>query len=380
MGEALSKALDVRSRAAKWLATEQFPDWDFFFAVAGELHSGIEGLWHGVDAGHPLNTHPSAGASAAALLDIHRGLDRMVGELVRAAGDAAVVAFNMGGMGPNHCDIQSMVLLPELLFRHAFGHPLLQISPSWTASPGSLPGLDGHDSWEMATESWVAEPALDSELARAGGLRAIARRLPTPIKSLLKGARLAAADWGLANAPPARQELHYMPAYRYRHYWPRMPAFAFPSFFDGRIRINLRGRERNGIVELSQYEETCRTIENLLGECHDPRTGRPIVAKIERASTRNPMALPNSESDLLVVWRDVAAALEHPRLGLIGPVPLRRTGGHTRQGVAYLAARGIEPGERGVHSSFDVVPTIVQLLGVEVTTCVAGKSLLRAPV
>ena len=36
MGEALSGALDVRSRAARWLATERLPDWDLFIAVAGE--------------------------------------------------------------------------------------------------------------------------------------------------------------------------------------------------------------------------------------------------------------------------------------------------------------------------------------------------------
>jgi hypothetical protein len=41
MGEALSQALDVRSRAAHWLATERFPEWDFFFAVPTELHSGV---------------------------------------------------------------------------------------------------------------------------------------------------------------------------------------------------------------------------------------------------------------------------------------------------------------------------------------------------
>lgn len=99
MGEGLSHALDVRSRAAQWLATERFPDWEFFFAVAGELHSGMEGLWHGVDASHPLNTHPSAAPAAAALFDIHRALDRMVGLLVKAAGDAVVIAFNMEGRG-----------------------------------------------------------------------------------------------------------------------------------------------------------------------------------------------------------------------------------------------------------------------------------------
>ena len=130
--------------------------------------------------------------------------------------------------------------------------------------------------------------------------------------------------------------------------------------------------------ELSQYEETCRAIETLLRECRDPRTGAPAVEAIERSSTADPMKLANSDSDLLVVWRDVSAALEHPRLGLIGPAPIRRTGGHTPHGIAYLAAPTLEPGERGVHPSCDVVPTIVQLLGIEPTTRLAGKSLLSA--
>jgi predicted AlkP superfamily phosphohydrolase/phosphomutase len=378
MGEALSQALNVRSRAAQWLASERFPEWDFFFAVAGELHGGMEGLWHGVDAGHPLNTHPSAGAAAAALLEIHRALDRMVGQLVNVAGDAAIIAFNMGGMGPNRCDVQSMVLLPELLYRHAFGQPLLTIPPAWAATPNGLPVLDEHENWDSLKASWVPEPRHEPEAA-ASVLRAMAGRLPKPARDLLKGARSAAAEWRLRRAP-VRQDLNYMPGYHYRHHWRRMPAFALPSFLDGRIRINLCGRERDGIVELSRYEETCRALETLLGECRDPRTGKRAVATIERASTGNPLALGSSESDLLIVWCDVATAMEHPRLGLIGPVPLRRTGGHTRHGIAYVAAPGLEFGERSVRSSFDVVPTIVQLLGAEPTARLAGKSLLSASV
>jgi len=155
-----------------------------------------------------------------------------------------------------------------------------------------------------------------------------------------------------------------------------MSAFALPSFLDGRIRINLRGRERDGIVELSQYEEICRSLETLLVECRDPRTGEAAVAEIVRPWTANPLTLPGSESDLLVVWRDVAAAIEHPRLGLIGPVPIRRTGGHTRHGIAYLAASDLEPGDRGVRASCDVAPTIAQLLGIEPANRLTGKSLL----
>jgi predicted AlkP superfamily phosphohydrolase/phosphomutase len=380
MGETLCQALDVRSRATQWLALERFPEWDFFFAVPSELHSGAEGLWHGVDTSHPLNSHPSAGASAAALLEIHRALDRMIGQLVNAAGDAAIVAFNMGGMGPNKSDIQSMVLLHELLYRHAFGHPLLTVPSAWTATPNRVPILDEHDSWDTARASWFPELApREPEAGASRAVRAIARRLPKSVKGVLKGARSAAAGWHSRPAP-VRYDLDWQPGLHYRHYWPRMPAFALPAYSDGRVRINLRGRERHGIVELSQYEETCRTLENLLRECRNPRTGEPAVVRIDRASSTNPLALTSSESDLYVVWSDVTGALEHPRLGLIGPVPLRRTGGHTGHGVAYLAVPGLEPGERGVRSSFDVVPTIVQLLGAEPVTRPTGRSLLSVPV
>jgi predicted AlkP superfamily phosphohydrolase/phosphomutase len=156
-----------------------------------------------------------------------------------------------------------------------------------------------------------------------------------------------------------------------------MPAFALPSFYDGRIRINLRGRERDGIIEPSRYEQTCRGIETLLRECHDPRTGEPVVKSIERAWTRDPLALTGSEADLLIVWRGVIAALEHPRLGLIGPLPLRRTGGHTgANGMAYVVAQGVEPGDRGVRSAFDVAPSLVRLLGDQPPAHLSGKSLV----
>jgi predicted AlkP superfamily phosphohydrolase/phosphomutase len=158
-----------------------------------------------------------------------------------------------------------------------------------------------------------------------------------------------------------------------------MPAFALPSFYDGRIRINLQGRERHGTVAPSRYEETCRELEALLHECRNPLSGEPAVESIERASTQDPLRLGRSESDLLVVWRGVATALQHPRLGLIGPVALRRTGGHTgRHGMAYVAAPGLAAGDHGVRSAFDVVPTIIELLGGQPDPGVSGTSLLGA--
>ena len=377
MGESLSRALDVRSAAAQWLAAERLPDWELFLAVAGEAHGAIEGLWHGVDDGHPLHAHSSAAAAREALLVIHRALDRMVGELIARADGAAIVAFAMGGMGPNYSDVPSMVLLPELLYRHAFGEPLLRIPAEWSSAPAGLPMLDGEERWSRASRAWVPEPDAEPGSAVSERLRSIARGLPEPVKapvrSFLKGFRsgLSAGAHGVPRTQPGQ------PAVRYRRHWPRMRAFALPSFYDGRIRINLEGRERHGLVHPSRYDETCREIEELLRECRNPRTGEPMVEFIERASTRDPLKLSGSEADLIVVWRGVAAALEHPRLGLIGPVPLRRTGGHTGpHGVAYLAATGLEAGDYGVRSSFDVAPTIATLLGLEPRSRMSGTSLL----
>jgi len=377
MGEALSHALETRTRAARWLAGERLPDWDLFIAVAGELHGAIEGLWHGVDSEHPLYKHPSAPEAAGALLNIHRALDRMVGELVASAGDAAFIAFTMGGMGPNASDVQSMVLLPELLYRHAFGRSLLSVPQSWTQCPGQIPLLDEHESWGTASDSWVPY-GTPRRHALHDAARAFVRRRPV-VSATLNGIRAAAREWRAQGARTPVRQVHWQPASRYAPYWAAMRFFALPSFYDGRIRMNLKGRERHGRVELADYEDTCREIETVLRECRNPLTGEPAVESIERAWTRDPRALASSESDLVVVWRGIAAALEHPRLGIVGPVPLRRTGGHTgRHGMAYIAAPDIVAGDRGIRSSFDVAPTLVELLGCAPVAGMDGSSLLRA--
>src|SRR5438034_1020513 len=71
--------------------------------------------------------------------------------------------------------------------------------------------------------------------------------------------------------------LDWMPAYRYRPYWHQMRMFALPSFFDGCIRINLKGRERRGTVPLDGYHVACDEAETLLRECIDPETGQTVV-------------------------------------------------------------------------------------------------------
>ena len=157
-----------------------------------------------------------------------------------------------------------------------------------------------------------------------------------------------------------------------------MRAFALPSFYDGRIRVNLRGREAHGIVDVAGYEGVCDELERLVRECTDPRTGEPVAKNVERVGAdRDPLALDSAAPDLVVVWRASTAAFEHPEYGLIGPVPFRRTGGHTgRYGFASVSAPGVVPGDHGVASSYDVAPTVVDLLGAQPVDGISGASLL----
>jgi hypothetical protein len=302
---------------------------------------------------------------------VYHATDRLVGELADAFDDATTVVFSMGGMGPNRSDAASMFLLPELLYRHAFGRPLMQQPPAWSAAPGGIPLLGAEGSWSGHVNSLIPQP--EPGPSRGALRRAVSRVTPESLKRIARRAM---------RGPEQRHRLTvgWMPAMRYRAHWSAMRAFALPSFYDGRVRVNLAGREGQGRVAVSEYLETCDEIEALVRACRDPLTGESVVDYVERpANGRDPRSLGVTESDLVIVWRG-SLAFDHPSLGCIGPVPFRRTGGHTGPfGMAYLRGRDIVPGDRGVRSSFDVVPTLVELLGASLPSGLSGKSLLGAP-
>jgi hypothetical protein len=317
----------------------------------------------------PLHCLPSAGPAREGVLSVYRAVDRLVGDLAGAFADTAVVVFSMHGMGPNRSDLASMILLPELMYRHAFGQPYLRQPDAWTDISGVGPQLSEQEDWASAINANLPPVPLPHRARRLA-----ARLLPEPIKRALRG---DVRPYATTDKCPLRSSIGWMPAARYQQHWHSMRAFALPSFYDGRIRINLAGRERKGAVPVSQYERVCDEIEAILRECRDPATGEGVVDYIERAIDRAPLTLGPTESDLVVVWKGRPCALDHPRLGRVGPVPFRRPGGHTgRFGMAYLCSAGIEPGDRGIRSSFDVVPTLIELLGESVPPGLSGASLL----
>ena len=371
MGEGLAYATEVRTRAARWLLGDCLTDWDLAIVVVSEPHSVIEGLWHGVDVSHPLHRLPSAIPAREGVVSVYRAVDRLVGELTGAFPDAATVVFSMHGMGPNRSDLASMILLPELMYRHALGRPFLRQPAAWTDISGVDLQLSEQEDWASAINANLPPLPLPHCTRRLA-----ARFLPAAIKRALWG---AIRPYATTEQSPLQSSIGWMPAARYQPHWHSMRAFALPSFYDGRIRLNLAGRERKGAVPVSQYERVCDEIEALVRECRDPATSEGVVDYIERVRDHGPLTLGPTDSDLVVVWKGQPCALDHPRLGRVGPVPFRRPGGHTgRFGMAYLRNAEIEPGDRGIRSSFDVVPTLIELLGESVPPGLSGASLLPA--
>jgi len=352
--DALVAAVELRSRATLWLLGERLPEWDLAIVVVSEGHSAVEPLWHGVDPAHPLHSVASAPFAAAAMRQVYEAIDRCIGDLRQGFPDVTLCVVAMHGMGPNDADVAAMVLLPELLYRSCFGSSYMKAIQNSGSLADGTPLLDEDASWEIFMQQAVPQ--------RPASLRSrLARRL----------SRVTGLDIGL----PDSNHLDWMPAARYAPFWRRMPAFALPSYYDGRIRINVAGRESEGIVSAAQYASVCEKTIETLNQCTNLLTGEKVICDVH-CPKQDPMDVGPSEADLYIVWKSAPLGLNHPRLGSIGPVPYRRTGGHTGEhGFLLIEGPGVARGDRAAASSFDVVPTVLDLLGEKSSPHISGTSL-----
>jgi predicted AlkP superfamily phosphohydrolase/phosphomutase len=374
MGDQLTAGVQMRARVARWLFSDRLPDWDLALLTVAEAHSALEGLWHGIDPSHPLHRCPSAGAAAEGIRAVYAAIDDLIAQLRAQFPDAATVVFSMHGMGPNRSDAASMLLLAEFMYRRAFGTAHFDREAATSAAlngQAAMTELESWDSW-IAAGLPAAPPAPPEPLWR----RVPRRLMPTTSRRIKR-------VWDritVGGGPTLPLSLDWMPAARYQQFWNRMPAFALPSFYDGRVRINLRGREAAGMVDPTEYQAFRDGLVAALRESRDPISGESVVQEIEYPATSDPMKMGPTESDLVILWRGAPMGLVHPKHGQIGPIPYRRTGGHAGgPGFAFVHAAAIQPGEYGMRSAYDVVPTLFQLLGLPTLKRLSGVSLVGAP-
>ena len=124
------------------------------------------------------------------------------------------------------------------------------------------------------------------------------------------------------------------------HQWSQVPAFALKSEHNGYIRMNLRGRERDGALEADK-PETRAYVEQIRRGFASFRHegGRPLVSQVFLADE---IALGGQRAnlpDLSISWADElspATNIDSPLYGNIAANPDRWRVGHHR-GRGFMA-------------------------------------------
>jgi predicted AlkP superfamily phosphohydrolase/phosphomutase len=359
VAKALAEGARRRAAIVEWLA-DRYPDWDLLLTVLSESHSAAEWFGHGLAERPPLTAIPTAGAAREHLKHVYQALDEAVGHIVAALPDDVTVAvFSVHGSGANNVDVASTVLLPELLHRLQLGRPLLRDPDQREWRRAEFPPIvpRRREDWH----SYMSGRRIGSAAAR---LSRWGRYIPRRTAGQVAEETAQSPD----EIGTPRKAIDYQVVSWYRAAWPQMRAFALPTFSDGRVRVNLEGREAAGKVAAADYEQVCDEVERSVRACRDPRTGRSIVEGVKRPRASDPMDPDGPDADLVIEWVDGIDALEHPDAGMVGPFPFHRMAGHTPDGFAFLAGPGTQPTRLGERDAAELPPTLVSLLRGESAT------------
>jgi predicted AlkP superfamily phosphohydrolase/phosphomutase len=325
-----------KSAVTRWLMREQ--PWDMLFVTFAEPHGAGHYLWHAEDGLYP--THPEGGVPgmAAPVRDVYAAVDRAVGEILDSVDDRTTVLVTSGdGMGPNYSGTHH---LPTMLGRLGLH-----------ACQGSG-GAPGGTSLLKRLRGMIPMPVR----------QAITRCLPRAMQHRL--------STGWVNAGMD---------------WSHTQVFPIPNSNEAYLRLNLRGREPQGIVTPgAESERLLGSLREEMSRLTNPVNGQLAAERVVLIDDACPGPERRHLPDLVVTWRNEARVLHD----LAGPgcghvhglagheIAPYYTGNH--RAVAFLAARG--PGVRagggltGAHI-VDIAASILALLGVDAPTWLEGEAL-----
>ena len=281
-----------------------------------------------------LDRHRELGT---ALHDIYRAVDDTLGRIVAALPRGTdVIITSPTGMGPNNSRSHLLPAMLEAVLAERDPH-----------------GCRNH---------------------RAAGISLwqIRAAVPTSVRAWI--AQMMPDRLALELA--ARLELRGLP-------WERTRAFMIPNDDAGYIRLNLRGRERDGIVEPNDIEPLMERITNGLMSFRN-HDGSPAIRKIWRSSELGYTGPCRDQlPDLVVQWNErVVMPLMGVRSAQFGEVVSSgwgtgRTGCHT--GEAWALVMGGTSKFRSPTKAphiVDIVPTVCAALGVDYAD-LTGEPLLE---
>jgi len=292
--------------------------WDYFEVAFGDVHCGGHHCWHLHDVTDPEHDPEILKAMGGnPLLDIYIATDRAVGKIIDKAGpDSNVVVYCSHGMGAEHSGTR---MLDRMLV-----------------------GLEGEKPRNYRN------PVLD--IARSAW-RAMPKGLRRGLKPMQRKAWVAMMNDGFQ---PNRQGRKYFEVYLNNR--------------SAGVRINLKGRETNGIVEPgADYEQVVDGLMKDLLEFTNLETGEKVVEECVPLIREGQGDHVGSLPDIAVTWNTShpIRRVQSPKTGEVINEKLSvRSGDHRPIGQFYAFGPGFEA--RTLNhpvASVDFSPTFALLLG-----------------
>lgn len=317
--------------------------WDFFVQVFTEAHCAGHQCWHLHDPAHPAHDPIVAAEIGDPLRAVYQAIDAAIGRILDRAGNARILVLSLHGM--SHA-FGAQFMLRDLLINLGVTQPL---PPSAEAA---------------GVESF-------SSRAR-NGLRAVWRGLPRSVRDRINPLRTSLSR-RFTRAAPLQLGVNARES----------QCFAQSNgLAAGGIRVNLAGREPDGIVAPGTMAEAFedQLIQDLL-DVVDERSHRPLVRRVLKTREHYAGEHLNALPDLLVEWDDasplgsaligggVGATIRavSPKIeSVTGTNDFGRTGEHRPDGFFIAAGPSTPPGRlsRSV-SILDFAPTFAKVLDVE---------------
>jgi predicted AlkP superfamily phosphohydrolase/phosphomutase len=311
-------------------------EWDFLMMVFNGTDLIQHQLWHCIDSKHNRYNPKEAEKYGDAMLKYHQAVDEKVGQLIRELDSkTTVVIMSDHGNGP----IYKWIYLNNWLMKLNF----LKLKK------------------DVAT-------AIKYSMFKLG-------ITPKNVYELLKKLGFSKAKVGHASREVLLQTFFLS----FNNIdWKQTKAYALGHI--GKIYINLKGREPQGIVEPgNEYESLRREIIEQLHELKDPQTGERVVEKVFLKEEVYSGECLEQAPDILFLPKD----LEYQAIGvsafdsngIIEP-SFGNTGDHRMNGLFMIMGDRIKQGLKLEGAQItDLAPTILHLMNTPVPEDMDGKVL-----
>ena len=352
----IERMVESRRRLALHLLATQ--TWDIFTVVFTATDRVQHFFWRFLDPNHPLYDATEASEYFDAILRIYKQIDEAIREILETCDDdTTVIVMSDHGFGPQH----RLFRINKWLLENQY------LSLTYDKSDHIGRGLrSGVSKW------FYRELESVMDLAR--------KKLSDTTKDQLK--RLF---------PQLRQQVASQFLFSGIE-WSSTIAY-HTAEFPGSLRINLKGREVNGIVEPgSEYKTVCERLKQDLERYIDPDTGKRVVERVFQRDELYWGPYLDLAPDLIVHLADYSYTFDWympiARKGGGNDLPVSdnlngkyavNCGYHRLNGILILNGPSIRKGlELNPAQITDVVPTTLYLMGLPIPKEMDGQILEEA--